>query len=363
LSIVDRRQGVDRVAVLRRALRVRGLDAMLVSSPSGIRYLTGFSGSSGFCVVTHRGVWCLTDSRYRLQVREEVRGATPIVVRGGFASAIARHGCLRRCRSAGVEEWDLTLASYRGLRKECAPCLLKPAGEVLSHVMSRKDAGEIRRLERAVEISDGVFRDVVALIRPGVTERDLAAEISYRQRRAGADGDAFDVIVASGWRSALPHARATAKKIRNGEIVLLDFGCGVEGYHSDMTRTVVLGRAGKSVRDLYRVVLRAQEAGLGALRAGCAGREVDAVVRRAIAREGFGRSFPHSTGHGVGLRVHEAPRLSPFSADLLEEGNVVTVEPGIYIPDRGGIRIEDMALVTKEGSRVLTASSKELMIL
>jgi len=349
--------------MLRHAMRARGLDAMLVSSPAGIRYLSGFTGSSGFCVVTHRGAWCLTDPRYRLQVREEAAGVRPVVVRGGFASAIARRRLLRGCRWAGVEEGDLTFAAYRGLRKESAPCLLKPAGEVLSHLMGRKDAAEIRTLRRAVEISDEVFRDVVALLRPGMTERDIAAEISYRQRLAGADGDAFDAIVASGWRSALPHARATGKRIRSGEIVLLDFGCSVGGYHSDMTRTVVLGRARRSVRILYQVVLRAQEAGLAALRAGRAAQEVDAVVRRAITREGYGRYYPHSTGHGIGLRVHEQPRLAPASRDRLEAGNVVTVEPGIYIPEQGGIRIEDMALVTETGSILLTTSSKELVIL
>jgi Xaa-Pro aminopeptidase len=352
-----------RLTMLRRTMRAQGLDAMLVSSPSGIRYLSGFTGSYGLCVVTLRGAWCLTDPRYRLQIREEMRGFRPLVIRASFGEEIARHSLLRGCRTAGIEEADLTLAAFRSLRRQCAPCSLKPAGDVLSLLMSRKDPVELLHLRRAAGITDKVFCDILTMIRPGVAERDLAAEISYRQRRAGAEGDAFDVIVASGPRSALPHARASAKKIRNGDVVLLDFGCVVAGYHSDMTRTVVVGRAGRAVREVYNIVSRAQEAGIAALRAGCLAREIDAVVRGLIAREGYRRFYPHSLGHGVGLRVHESPRLAPRSLDLLEAGNVVTVEPGIYIPDRGGIRIEDIALVTETGSRVLTASPKELMIL
>jgi Xaa-Pro aminopeptidase len=234
---------------------------------------------------------------------------------------------------------------------------------ILSVLMRRKDFEELLRLQKAAEITDGVFCDVMKLIRPGVAEQDLAAEISYRQRRAGAEGDAFDIIVASGPRSALPHARATARKVRNGEIVLLDFGCVVEGYHSDMTRTVVVGRATKAVREAYQVVLRAQEMGIAALEKGRAGREVDELVRGQIAREGFRRCFPHSLGHGVGLRVHESPWLGPRSKDILEAGNVVAVEPGIYLPGLGGIRIEDIVHVREKGRRVLTTAPKELQIL
>lgn len=349
--------------MLRDAMRARNFDAMLLSSPSAIRYLSGFTGSYALLLVTLRNAWCLTDPRYRLQAREELRGVRALVVRGGFGDAIARNDLLRGCRTAGFEEDYLTVAAFRSLRSPCAPALLKPAGAVLSSLTARKDASEVLRLRRAVEISDEVFCDIIKLIRPGVTERDLAAEISFRQRKEGAEGDAFDAIVASGARSALPHARASAKKIRNGDFVVLDFGCVVEGYHSDITRTVAVGRASRKMRDLYHIVLRAQEAGIEALRGGRAARDVDASVRDQITREGYGRYFPHSLGHGVGLRVHEPPRLAPHSRDILEAGNVVTVEPGIYIPGRGGIRIEDVVLVTETGRRVLTASPKELMIL
>jgi Xaa-Pro aminopeptidase len=353
----------SRLTMLRRAMRAQGLDAMLISSPPAIRYLSGFAGSYGLCVVTQRHAWLLTDSRYRLQLAEELRAFRPLVIRESFGDTIARNGLLRRCRTAGVEERHLTLAEFRSLRKKLGSCLLKPAGAILSVLMSRKDSEELLHLRKAVEITDGVLCDVIKLIRPGVREHDLAAEISYRQRRAGAEGDAFDVIVASGPRSALPHARPTARKVRNGEIVLLDFGCVVKGYHSDMTRTVILGRATRAFQEAYRVVLRAQEMGIAALEPGTAGREIDALVRDQIAREGFRRFFPHSLGHGVGLRVHETPWLGPRSKDILETGNVVAVEPGIYLPGRGGIRIEDMVLITEKGRRVLTAAPKELMIL
>jgi Xaa-Pro aminopeptidase len=229
--------------------------------------------------------------------------------------------------------------------------------------MSRKDSEELLHLRKAVQITDEVFCDVLKLIRPGATEQDLAAEISYRQRRAGAEGDAFDIIVASGPRSALPHARATPRKVRNGELVLLDFGCVVEGYHSDMTRTVAVGRVSSAVREAYQIVLQAQEMGIGALEKGRTGREIDLLVRSQISHHGLRRHFPHSTGHGVGLRIHESPWLGPRSKDILEAGNVVAVEPGIYLPGIGGIRIEDVVLVTEKGRRVLTAAPKELMVL
>ncbi len=344
-------------------MRLHGLDAIFLSSPPAIRYLSGFTGSYGFLLITPRSAWCLTDPRYRLQAREELSGVRPLVIRGAVGEAISRNALLRGCRTAGFEERHLTVSEFHSLRKQCAPVSLKPAGKILASLMSRKDAAEILSLRRAVEITDGVFCDIIKLIRPGVAERDLAAEISYRQRRAGADSDAFDVIVASGPRSALPHARASAKKIHNGETVVLDFGCVVEGYHSDMTRTVAVGRAGRAVRDLYHIVLRAQEAGIAALRAGRPAREIDSTVRQQIAREGYRRYFPHSLGHGVGLRLHEPPRLAPLSTEILEPGNVVTVEPGIYLPRHGGIRIEDVVLVTETGRSVLTASPKELMIL
>ena len=331
-------------------MRAHTLDAMIISSPYSIRYLSGFTGTSALLLVTLRGAWCLTDPRYRVQAREEVRGFRTPVVRGGFGEAIAQHSLLRGCRTAGFEEGHLTVGEFRALRSQCARTVLRPAGGSLSFLMRRKDDGELRALRRAIEITDDVFCDIVKFIRPGVTERELAAEISFRQRKEGADGDAFDVIVASGPRSAFPHARASSKKIRNGEMVVLDFGCVVDGYHSDMTRTVAVGRATKPMRDLYHVVLRAQEAGIAAVREGRAAREVDSAARERIAREGYGRYFPHSLGHGVGLRVHESPRLAPLSRDILEAGNVVTVEPGLYYPGGGlGVRLEDTCWMRPDG--------------
>lgn len=349
--------------MLRNAMRAQGLDAMLVSLPAGIRYLSGFTGSYGLLLVTLRNAWCLTDSRYRLQARTELRGFRPLTVRSGFGDSIRQHSLLRGCRTVGYDEGHLTVAEHRSLRRHCAPCALTPAGALLPPLMSRKDSAELSLLCHAVDITDNVFCDIIKLIRPGVAERDLAAEISYRQRKEGADGDAFDAIVASGPRSASPHARASAKKIRNGEVVVLDFGCVVEGYHSDLTRTVGVGRVSRLLRDQYHTVLRAQETGIEALRAGRPARDVDALVRGQLASEGFRKFFPHSLGHGVGLRIHESPRLAPYSRDMLAPGNVVTVEPGVYIPGRGGIRIEDVVLVTENGRRVLSAAPRELMIL
>jgi len=344
-------------------MKKRALDALLVTSLANVRYLTGFSGSSALAVVTTGRTIFVTDSRYTLQSAEEVRGFRRIVGRQGLLEDAASAGVLRGCRAAGFESDSLTYGQYRSLRSIFPGVRFRPAPGIVEGLARVKDPREVADIGEAAAISDRVFSDVLGLLRPGMTERDVASEISQLNLRRGSESDAFGVIVASGPRGALPHARPSERRIRKGDFVLMDFGSTIRGYCSDMTRTVAIGTASRRLRDAYRAVREANESAVAAARGGINARDLDAVARRCIRRSGFGRYFVHSLGHGIGLRVHEGPRVSPLSREIMEPGNVITIEPGIYIPGSGGVRIEDDVVLLPGGCRVLTQSPRELIVL
>jgi Xaa-Pro aminopeptidase len=268
-------------------------------------------------------------------------------------------------RRAGFEAEAVSYQVFEQLRDVAAKtsATLEPTRGLVESLRARKEPGELELLTRAVEITSQAFEEVLPLVKPGTVERDLALELEFRMKRAGAEELAFDLIVASGPRSALPHGRASEKALATGEFVVFDIGARHKGYHSDMTRTVFLGKPGPSDRALYQTVLEAQLAGIAATRGGVSAAAVDAASRGVIDKAGHGARFGHGTGHGVGLMVHEAPRVGQTSVEILEEGMTITVEPGIYLPGHGGVRIEDIVLVTREGCRVLTPTSKERWIL
>ncbi len=352
-----------RIAALRSRMKENALDALVITSLAGVRYLTGFSGSSALAVVTARGAYFVSDSRYALQSAREVRKFRRIIGRRGLLEDAAAAGALRLCRTAGYESDSLTVDQYRSLRRLFPGVRFRPEGGILESLAVVKDAGEIACIEEAAAIADGVFFDIIGKLRAGMTEIDLAAEISYLARRRGADADAFDVIVASGPRGALPHARPTARKIRKGEFVLFDFGASVRGYSSDLTRTLALGSVPRRLREAYAAVLEANRSAVDAARGGIPARLLDGVARAVIRGRGFGKYFVHSLGHGIGLRVHERPRVSPLSRDVLRTGSVITIEPGVYLPGIGGVRIEDDVLLGDAGCRLLTRSPRELILL
>ncbi|MEX0601830.1 MAG: M24 family metallopeptidase, partial [Bacteroidota bacterium] len=239
----------------------------------------------------------------------------------------------------------------------------KPAGSFLASIAAVKDASEVRNIREAIAITERVLQSVLKLLRPGVTETDVAAEISYQLRLEGGEGDAFEPIVASGERSALPHARPTRKIIASGDLVTLDFGCRFRGYHSDLTRTVAVGSVSPEKKKIYNTVLDAQTAALEAARGGMKARTLDRAARRIIQKAGYGKFFPHSLGHGLGLEVHEPPKIAARSDEILAVGNVVTIEPGIYVPGVGGVRIEDDVVLRKDDCEILTTASRMLTIL
>lgn len=346
-----------RVARIRERLVAEDADALLVQSAVNRRYLSGFTGSAGTLVIARNGAWLLVDFRYVEQAKAQAPAYEIIRVTAEYdVPAFVEEKGFRR---VVFEAARTTFSAHRRLAEKLPAVEWIPGEDWVERLRARKDAAEVAAIERAVALGDAAFQHLLGWIRPGVTEREIALELEFFLRRSGAESLAFPSIVASGPNGALPHAVPTERALRAGDLLTLDFGCVVDGYCSDMTRTVAIGAADSRARELYDLVLRAQEAALAAVAPGKTGREVDAVAREIIREAGYGEQFGHGLGHGLGMEVHEElPRLSPQSDVVLEPGMICSVEPGIYIPGWGGIRIEDLVLVTESGCRVLTQSPK-----
>jgi Xaa-Pro aminopeptidase len=327
-----------------------------------IRYLTGFSGSSGLLILAGRQARFLTDFRYTDQARKQVKGARVHTVKGALTVALKDFPeLLTKNRRYGYATETTTVASLRQLENTLAPCLLVPADTVFSQLGWVKEKLELAVITRAVEISDLAYERILNLVVPGIRERELAAELEYQMMMLGSEKAAFDTIVASGYRSAMPHGTASSKKLQKGDFVTFDFGATVGGYVADITRTVVVGKATGRQKKIYNLVLRAQRAAIRRMKPGVTCKAVDQAARQVITRAGYGKNFGHGTGHGISIEVHSGPRLSQLSDDKLKANNVVTVEPGIYISGWGGVRIEDDVLVTRTGRRVLNRATKKLL--
>ncbi len=351
----------NRIRKLRARMKELSLDALLVTALPNVRYLTGFSGSNGLAIVTARRADFLTDSRYRLQSAREVNRFTRRITSRSLIDEAASSRLLKGCATAGFESEGVSYGEFRRLRKAFPRVSLRPVTDVVENIAIVKDRQEIAHLVRAGKIADRVFQDLIGTIRPGMTELEVAAEIAWLIRSHGAEKEAFDAIVASGPRGALPHARPTSRKLRAGEFVTIDFGATVGGYSSDMTRTIAIGRPPARLSAAYAAVRDAHGAALRAARAGMKARELDAVARSRLAAHGLEKYFTHSLGHGLGLRVHERPRVSALSKETLRAGSVITIEPGVYIPGLGGVRIEDAVVLGRRAARLLTSSSRDLL--
>ena len=307
-----------------------------------------------------------TDGRYEQQAGLEVQGSKVAVVRKPPLAAagewLAANAKKLGMKTLGIEAEHLTVAEHSRLTKALPSGLrLRAAPPLVEQARMIKDAEEIEQLRAAVLLGASLFDVILGAIRPGVKETEVAAELEYAARRAGADGMSFETIIASGSRSALPHGRASEAAIPASGFVVCDFGVILAGYCSDMTRTVRVGRAGPKMRWIYEAVREAQRTALETVRAGVSTGEVDRSARKVLHSNGLGRNFTHSTGHGVGLEIHEAPRLAAGQKDVLQPGMVITIEPGAYIPGVGGVRIEDMVVVTERGCQILTPTGKELI--
>ncbi|HEX8815084.1 MAG TPA: Xaa-Pro peptidase family protein [Terriglobales bacterium] len=354
-----------RLRKLQSTLTQKGLDALLVTSLPNIRYLCGFTGSAAALVVTPKTAFFFTDGRYTEQARDEVRGAKIKIGKKAALAAASEYLAAdktRGSRKLGVEADHLSLLDGQRLKRTVGPKVrIRPVSGLVEGQREVKDAEEIGLVRSAVELGSSLFEVALKTIRPGVAEAEVAAEMEYAARQAGAEAMSFETIIAAGERSALPHGRASSSRIPAGGFVVCDFGVILAGYCSDMTRTVYVGRPSASERDMYEAVREAQQAAVEAVGPGVGVGEVDRAARNVLKKKGLGRYFTHSTGHGVGLEIHEPPRIAAGQNESLALGMVITIEPGAYIPGRGGVRIEDMVVVTNNGCEVLTTTPKELI--
>lgn len=361
-----------RISALRNELHSHNVDAIFISFLPYLRYVACFSGSAGIGLLkknTSQGkkfpAYFITDGRYTEQVKQQLHGWNITIAPRGvkYIYEMQKRAFLADCKCVGFDKNTVSFAEYAALKKLFPEIKFTALENIFEPIIAVKDASELDALRTAVEITDKVFTDVVQNIEAGIPEREIAAEISFLQKIYGGESDAFEPIVASGIHSALPHARPTEKMLGNREMLILDFGCTVNGYHSDMTRTIAIGKIPPVMKTVYRIVREAQQKAIDAVRSGIVAKKLDAIARNYIVKNGFGKFFNHSLGHGVGLQIHESPFLKSNSEEILQEGNTITIEPGIYLPGVGGVRIEDVVLVEKDGCKILTQSPKELMII
>ena len=349
----------QRVTLLRRILNKRRISALLVTQRENIRYLTGFTGSAGSVIVSGTGRPALiTDFRYQEQARREAPGARVIIQAKDHLSALRDAAHRLRLDALWFDESSLTVDRVRSLRKK--GLRLSGSRDLVADLRRKKDPSELRAILRALQRAESAFRTVRGAIRPGVTERELGLRLEWSMRQQGARRAAFETIVASGRNGAMPHATLSDRRLRSGDLVTIDFGAEADGYYCDLTRTVAVGPPTARQRAVHALVLEAQQAAIAAIAPGTACRDIDRAARDLISAAGHGGHFGHATGHGIGLQVHEGPSLSGLAKDRLETGMVVTVEPGVYVPGWGGVRIEDMVLVTEKGPKVLSTLSRDL---
>ena len=354
-----------RLRRVQAAIAERRLHALLVSYLPNIRHLCGFTGSAGVMVITAREKVLLTDGRYTEQAKQEVKGAKVKIVKKSALMAAAewleRHASLRR---VGFESAHMTVAERASLAKaigRSATLLASPP--IVEPLRMIKDAEEIACIRAACQLGVQLFSKLTGKLRPGMTESALAGELEFAARLAGAEQMAFPTIVAAGERSALPHGRASNAAIPPQGFVVCDFGVILAGYCSDMTRTVHVGRPQSDARSAYEAVREAQQAALDAVKPGATTGEVDHAARKLLYNRRLGQFFTHSTGHGLGLEIHEAPKIAAAQKEVLRPGMVITIEPGVYLPGKWGVRIEDTVVVTETGCEVLTTCPKDLLTL
>lgn len=359
----SRKNTTRRLKALRRLMAKNGLDALMVSKPENRRYVSGFTGSCGMLLVTPAEAYLLVDGRYGVQARLEAPDWQLLQPEDASPEVLARICRERGLNGVGFEKDEVTCQRHETLQAYFGGLELRPVLGLIESLRLIKDVDEIAMIQEAGAVAGAAFCYVLGRIHPGQTEQEIASCIEYFMRSRGGGPPAFETIVAAGERGAMPHGLATDAGIGSGQLVVMDLGARCQGYMSDLTRTVCVGRFKNKQRHIYEVVLEAQQSALDLIRPEAAAGQVDAAARQVIARAGFGDYFTHALGHGVGLNIHEAPRLAPAQEMALKPGMVMTVEPGIYIPGWGGVRIEDTVLVTKTGCEILTPVTKEFIVI
>lgn len=354
---------MSRINHLRQAMKEADLEAFLITSPYNLRYLTNFTGTTGLAVITQEKAFFITDFRYTEQAKKQASQYEILRNEGPIFEKLAELCAEEKIEVLAFEEAFVSFYDYSILEELLEETSLVPISGMIEELREIKDEVEITTIQKACAIADLGFEYILKQVRPGMTEIELANQLDFFMRSQGATSVSFETIVASGVRSAMPHGVASEKQIAQGDLITLDFGCYYNGYVSDMTRTFALGDPGEKLKEIYNIVLEAQLKVTEAAKPGISGIELDAVARDHIASYGYREAFGHSTGHGIGLEIHEGPNVSFRSEKAFVPGNVITNEPGIYLPGIGGVRIEDDLLITETGNKVLTHSPRELIIL
>lgn len=355
----------DRLKQLREILHKEGLDGLIISSRPNTYYFTGFTGTTSTGLVTVDKAYLIVDFRYTSQAKEQVfTGFEVIEHEKGAIDTLDELCTLHQVVSLGMEGGNVSYADYQTWQDKLKTVkTLKDIQDDMSRIRLIKDEGELILMKQAAEIADRAFSEVLPYLKPGIHEYEVAVELEYRMKKMGASGISFETIIASGPRSALPHGVAGIRKLQSGDAIVMDFGCIYKGYCSDMTRTVFLGNPPEQLKEIYQIVLRAQLEALDNATENMTGMQLDRVSREIIYAAGYEKCFGHGLGHGVGVEIHESPRVSPKGEDILKAGMVFTVEPGIYVENLGGVRIEDMVFLKGSTVDILSGSTKEMLIL
>ena len=361
--MVSKKQIERRIRELRSILSQKGMDAALITKRENYIYMSNFTGTFANLLITHDKAILVTDFRYTEQAKEQAQLYDVVQYQGNLNVTLNDLLTSNNVKVLGFEDDYLTFKAYDDLSKKLNVDKLVPLEGAIELLRLIKDSAEIELIKEAVRVADEAFSHVLKFIKPGVTESEIAAEIEYYLKKNGARGPSFDTIVASGWRASLPHGVASDKVVELGDAVTMDFGAIYNEYCSDMTRTVFVGKPKEELKKIYNIVLEAQQAGIFGAVSGLTGREIDKIARDIISDAGYGENFGHSLGHGVGIEIHEDPRLSQQGTVKMRNGMVVTIEPGIYVSGLGGVRIEDMIVINDGKPMVLTSSKKDMIIL
>jgi len=353
-----------RIGKLISMLEENQIDAAIISEKNNIRYFSGFTSEDAVLLIHKSVYYLITDFRYIEQAQKQCPGFNTVDAPGNKTAPFIKKICMELdARRIWFEDDTITYRTYNSYKEALHPLELIPDKGMLSKIRIIKTVDEINYIKRAARLADKGFLHILNIIRPGISEKELAIELEFFLRKNGCEELAFPIIIASGKNGSLPHAEPSNKKLEKGEFVTLDFGCKISGYCSDMTRTVALGEPNKQLQEIYNIILEAQTKALNIIGPGLTGKEVDKQARDYITSKGYGKFFGHGLGHGVGLNVHEEPRLSERGNDILQSGMVVSVEPGIYLPGIGGVRIEDIVVITEDGHENLVFSKKDLIVL
>ncbi len=351
---------------LHYAMDEQKVDAIVVTFLPHIRYLTNYSGSAATLFITKNDLYFFTDDRYEEQIKTELYPFPNLhtYITRDVWNYIVEKKVLKGVSSLAFEADRISYAEAVSIRNQIKPIKFKPATEVVERYTVPKDPMELEYMQKACDIAIQVYEKILGMIKPGVTEREIALEIAYQSRSLGSEGDPFDIIVTSGPRGAIVHGKPTDRKVKYGETIIMDFGCLVNGFASDITRTVAVGRSSKDQKTIYKILHTAKEAAIESVRPGMNGKTLDKVARSIIEKEGYGKYFQHSLGHGIGLQAHETPTIT-FRLDdqIVHDNCVLAIEPGIYLPEKFGIRIEDECLVTRTGGKHLTQAPDKLVVI